>query len=326
MPKGENQKVRVFYVADYLMKYADDEHGVLMKDIRKDLKEKGIDAHEHSIGRDIAMLRDFFGMDICGGKGKPIYLCSRYIDFEDVRAIAECVASAKFLSEKEADALIEILKRLCSEYQATEISSKNIVVERPKYKQKDMLVRLSLIRSAIKENKKIVFYYTRRSMRSLEDIEKRRGGKLYSVSPFRIVLSEGNHYLVGYDDRYKRDMAFRIDRMVSVDIKQEPREKEKSDLDYARQAFGMFIGGAPKRFTLQFDNSLLDAVVERFGHSLATKYCKIDASHFSLQTVIVPSPIFYGWLCGFGDKAKIIEPSDEVERYKAHLMKIAEIY
>ena len=236
MPKGENQKVRVFYVADYLMKKADDEHGVLMKDIREYLKENGIDAHEHSISRDIQMLRVFFGMDIGGGKGKPLYLYSRYIDFEDVRAIAECVASAKFLSKKEADDLIEILKRLCSEYQAAELSSQNVVVERPKYKQKDMLKRLATIRSAIKENKKVEFYYTRRSIRNLEDIEKRRGGKLYSVSPIRIELSEGNHYLIGYDDTYKRNMAYRIDRMVNVNIKQEPREMDTSSIDYARQS------------------------------------------------------------------------------------------
>ena len=49
MPKSESQKLKLLYIADYLMREtdADDKgnmlHGVLLKDVKDYLKEKGID-------------------------------------------------------------------------------------------------------------------------------------------------------------------------------------------------------------------------------------------------------------------------------------------
>ncbi len=151
MPKSEKQKLKIFYIADYLMRKTDaDEkgrmsHGVLLKDIRAYLKnEKGVEAEEHSIRRDIDLLRggkdvDFDPvLDIQGGKGKPIYLGNRFLPFDDLEVIVECVASANFISRPEAEELIEKLKKLCSEHQAKGLTSEYIVTERPKYTEKKM--------------------------------------------------------------------------------------------------------------------------------------------------------------------------------------------
>ena len=61
MPKSDNQKLKLFYIADYLMtetdgdydKDAEEKHGVYIRDIREYLEKKGIIAEEHSISRDI---------------------------------------------------------------------------------------------------------------------------------------------------------------------------------------------------------------------------------------------------------------------------------
>ena len=101
MPKSEKQKLKIFYIADFLMRKTDDErdddkrllHTVLLKDIKKYLiDEKGIEAEEHSIRRDIDLLGDI--LDIRGGKGKPVYIASRLFPFDDVKTIAECIASS----------------------------------------------------------------------------------------------------------------------------------------------------------------------------------------------------------------------------------------
>lgn len=69
MPKSEKQKLKIFYIADYLMRKTDDErdddkrllHTVLLKDIKKYLiDEKGIEAEEHSIRRDIIQMSGVF--------------------------------------------------------------------------------------------------------------------------------------------------------------------------------------------------------------------------------------------------------------------------
>lgn len=344
MPKSEKQKLKIFYIADYLMRKTDaDEkgrmsHGVLLKDIRAYLKnEKGVEAEEHSIRRDIDLLRggkdvDFDPvLDIQGGKGKPIYLGNRFLPFDDLEVIVECVASANFISRPEAEELIEKLKKLCSEHQAKGLTSEYIVTERPKYTEKKMLRYLRRVKNAIKNEHKISFIYTRTNPNNIKETENRRKGERYIVSPYKVVLSGGHHYLIGYDGKYHQIWPYRIDRMDKVTELDEPIEgKDKFDRmgisNYAKQTFGMFFGGNADRITIQFENSLLDAMLERFPKGPDTVYTKIDDKHFTVRTFIVESENFYGWVCGLGKKAIITAPDGTVERFKDYLKKIADNY
>ena len=312
-------------------------HGVLLWQIKDYLKEKGIEAEEHSIRRDIDLLcggKDLAFdpiLDVRGGYGKPIYLGSRFLPFEDIEIIAECIASANFISRPEAEELIEKLKKLCSKYQADTLTSEYIVAERPKYTEKNTLKQLRKIKVAIKKNQKITFLYTRHSPENIRKTENRRKGTRYVVSPFKVVLSDGNHYLIGYDDTYHQIRPYRIDRMEDVKPIDEPREgKDKFNRlgigDYAKQTFGMFIGGKADRITIRFENSLLDAMIERFGNDGKATYRRIDEKHFTVKAFIVESENFYGWICGLGGKAVIIEPLEVAERFKDYLQKIAANY
>ena len=152
MPKSEGQKLKIFYTADYLMRETDADvegkmlHGALLKEIREYLDGKGITAEEHGIRRDIDLLCDV--LDIQGGKGKPVYVASRLVPFDDVETIAECIASANFISKNEAEELIDELKFLCSKYQTDSLKSDYIVAERPKYTRKRMLGDLSEIKDS----------------------------------------------------------------------------------------------------------------------------------------------------------------------------------
>ena len=56
------------------------------------------------------------------------------------------------------------------------------------------------------------------------------------------------------------------------------------------------------------------------------KYSKIDEEHFSLTTDVELSAQFYGWLCGFGDMAKILSPETAVVEFTEYLDKIRSIY
>ena len=133
MPKVANQKLKLLYIADYIIHYSDEENGFYVKDLQEYLLTKGIKAEYHSITDDMKLLRDQFGMEIegGGGRGSPFFLLSRHFPFEDLSVIAECVGSAKFISEKEALRLTETLKGFCSVYQAEEISRDYFITDSP---------------------------------------------------------------------------------------------------------------------------------------------------------------------------------------------------
>ena len=93
---------------------------------------------------------------------------------------------------------------------------------------------------------------------------------------------------------------------------------------YAQRVFGMY-GGTQKRVSIQFINPLLDTAVERFG-TKDVQYSKVDEHHFKVSANVEISDQFYGWLLGFGKRAKLIWPDDEVEKFKEYLEKVMRTY
>lgn len=122
MAKSENQKVKTLFVAKYFLENSDENHPVTAGDITDYLKnECGIEAERRAIYRDIAALRDVFGMDIDGSQGGKYRLLSRQFEFDDLRLLAECVHAAKFISAPKAKELVSTIGEFCSSYQAEEL-------------------------------------------------------------------------------------------------------------------------------------------------------------------------------------------------------------
>ena len=95
--------------------------------------------------------------------------------------------------------------------------------------------------------------------------------------------------------------------------------------EFAKRTFSMF-GGRQERVTIQFINPLLDTVIERFGTTGSTEYAKADDRHFLLWADVEISDQFFGWLLGFGKRAKIIAPKSLADEFVAYIEKIKEIY
>ena len=80
-------------------------------------------------------------------------------------------------------------------------------------------------------------------------------------------------------------------------------------------------GGKQKRVSIRFVNHLLDAVVDRFG-TKDVKYTKADDTHFSVSAKVEISDQFFGWLLGFGRKARLLSPDDVLDAFKAYIDKV----
>ena len=122
MAKSENQKVKTLFVAKYFLENSDENHPITAGAIVDYLREEcGIEVERRAIYRDIAALRDVYGMDIAGGQGGKYRLLSRQFEFEDLRLLAECVHAAKFISASKAKELVQTISEFCSIYQAEEL-------------------------------------------------------------------------------------------------------------------------------------------------------------------------------------------------------------
>lgn len=137
-----------------------------------------------------------------------------------------------------------------------------------------------------------------------------------------------NYYMVAYDDQAGIIKHFRVDKMMSIAVTEEPRggqeAYEKLDMAaYSRKVFGMFSGEA-QSVQLRFANYLAGAVLDRLGRD--TMLIPDGEKHFTVRTNVVVSPQFFAWVCGFGDGVQILAPDDVVTAMKEHVEKIVKQY
>ena len=354
--KKPNQKLKPYLVLQYLMRETDENHLVTAYDIVSYLEDCGIDAERRSIYRDIDEINKAVWIDENGGTieeaeealedeeerivvydphRKGFYVRQRRYDLNDIRLLAECVYSAKFIPQGQADRLAAVVSDFVSKHQADKIRNSALVINRVKTLNRNVLNNISLINDAMAdtldgephEPQKISFSYLTHEIGNLEKPVERR--RKYVVSPYYLVIDAGNYYLLAFDDQAQNTRTFRVDRMKSVNFVDEPREGAeafaKLDVEktYMQRVFSMY-SGERKRVKMRFINSLLDTVIDRFGVKNVF-YEKADTSHFYVTADIEISDQFFAWVCGFGNRARIETP-EVAAVYAAFLDKIRKIY
>ena len=374
--KKPNQKLKPYLVQQYLLRNSDEDHVVTAEDIVEFLDRCGIDAERRSIYRDISDINKVMwlkrnktftsddeeddGVTIFDAEDaleedeeneeraiayqkhaakKGFYINNRSYDYRDIRLLAECVYSAKFLSQGQADRLANVVCEFVSKYQAEKIRHDAFLTDRVKTSNRSVLNSISTINEAMSLRldghahtpEKITFQYLKYTINDVGRQVERRKGQAYKVSPYKLLINDGNYYLLAFDDLSKKLRTYRVDRMKGVDRSGEPREGAEAfaaiDLkSYTKRVFSMF-GGKQERVTIRFINPLLDAVVDRFGNDKnGVWYEKLDDTHFTVTAQVEISDQFFGWLLGFGKKAKLVAPEAAVEEFRSYLDKVREIY
>lgn len=357
--KKPNQKLKPYLVLKFLEKYSDEEHTFDGEAIANAMIEDyGIFAEKRSIYRDIKDINKAYIMQrddvdvheaeeilskgydenkviLYNAAKKGYYWQDRKYTTEDLQLLAECINSAKFLSKKASEKLINIIEEDLSVSQKETLNTDVFLIDRIK-SNKNIIYDISKINAAMSTKsdgiphtpKKISFYYQKYSISNVREQIDRRKGETYIVSPFRLIINDGNYYLLGYSDKFKKMRTYRVDRMKGLEILDSDREGEeiykKIDIkDFIERKFSMFDGTIEK-VKIQFTKDLLDSFIDRFGSNKV--YGIVDSNHYYISTFIEVSPPFFGWLCGFGNKVKIIEPLNVVNQFQKHLQKIIEKY
>ena len=166
------------------------------------------------------------------------------------------------------------------------------------------------------QRKKVIFRYFDLD----EDGAKlyRRDGHHYVVEPVGLVFNEDNYYLMVYSARHDGTANYRVDRMDSVEIIDEPitemalRLRDTVDC-FTEQAFKMY-GGQPVDITIQFDSRLIGVVYDKFGED--TKMIRLDSDTCVATIKVQVSPTFWGWIFQFGKQMRIISPDEMIKEYR----------
>lgn len=328
MPKGTNQKFKLYRLAQIMLERTDDDHFITMPEIKKALEAYEITADRKSIYNDLKDLGQL-GIEV---EGEPVgnryhyHVVSREFELPELKLLVDAIQSSKFITERKSNALIKKLEKLVSRYDAQKLQRQVYVSGRIKTMNESIYYNVDAIHNAITENRKIKFQYFQWNVK--KEMELRHEGACYHISPWGLSWDHENYYLVGYDSAEEKIKYYRVDKMLKVQMMTEEREgKEhfrKLDMaEYTRKSFSMF-GGKEQQVKLLVNNELAGVILDRFGKDVMM--IPAGETQFTVNVSVQVSSHFLGWIMSLGAGVKIVSPDDVVEQMKKEIKRLSNQY
>ena len=325
MPKSDNQKLKIFYILDYLERNSNEKNPVRASDLIAMLdRNHNIRCDRKTVYSDIAALQQY-GVDIVSlpGKNGGYYIASRNFELPELKLLIDAGQSSRYLTEKKSKELIEKLCSQCNEQDAKLMRRTVLVSGRVKSMNETIYYNVDTIQEAIAQNKQISFRYFDWDFGG----KRKYRDKEYLASPYGLCQDHENCYLLAFSSRYGIT-SYRVDRMTDIQLTEEnripcPELTGKALHDHANRLFQMYSGDALD-VKMRFHKSLLNVVIDRFGKD--TMLIPDGEEHFNFTVKVAISPMFLSWVIGFGAKAKILYPQSVADACKELCMEAMSQY
>ena len=323
MAKQFDEKLKLLYVLKILQEETDGEHRMYVPEIIKRLEKEGIKAERKSVYRDLETL-EAFGFDIVHDR-TGCALLSRDFELAELKLLVDAVQASRFITGDRQKELVAKLVSMTNRHQAKQLNRTVRAEEGDRVTNRSILVNIDWIHAAMADNKRITFQYF--DWTPQKEQQLRHEGKRYEMSPWCLVWSNENYYMLAYDAKAEMVKHFRVDKLSRISYTDFAREGAKCfknfDLgQYSNQVFGMFSGELDS-VTLKCHNSLAGVIIDRFGEDVSI-FPKDD--HFLCSVNVMVSNNFFSWVMQFGKKMQIVSPEGVVDKMKALITEAGEMY
>lgn len=326
--KGDNQKLKMLYLTKIFSEETDDLHGLTMPEIISKLAACGVNADRKTLYLDFEELRHF-GFDIISekkGRECLYHLASRDFELPELKLLVDSVQSAKFITDKKSNELIKKLEALVSKYEGRQLHRQVVISGRVKTMNESIYYNVDKLQTAISADARIRFKYFQWNVR--KEMELRKDGAWYQVSPWSLMWDDENYYLIAFDAEDKKIKHYRVDKMLNIELTEEKREGSESFKAvniprYTNTLFGMFSGDETF-VTLEAENEMVGVMIDRFGKDLFIIPAGED--HFRTSVNVAVSRQFLGWIIALGDGVKIVSPASVVEQMKKEIDRLTRQY
>lgn len=318
MARSNRQKEKLLRLLEILSARSDEEHPIPAPELVRALEAQGIPAERKSVYDDIEVLRGL-GYDIQLQRGRGYFLGERIFQLAELKLLVDAVQSSRFITVKKSGQLISKLEKLTSVHQAQALQRQVYVSGRVKSMNESIYYTIDAIHQAIASDRQITFQYFKYDLH--REKELRHGGRRYRVSPFALLRSDDNYYLVAYDPEAAEIRHYRADKMLSIALTDQRRQGLEQyrafDLgQYARIHFGMFRGREAD-VLLRCENRMADVIVDRFGDQVSM--APDGPEHFTCSVHLAVSPQFFGWLFGLDGGVTLLGPDWAAEELRRQL-------
>lgn len=320
---NELNRLRPLFILKMLMEDTDDETYLTTTQVLDKLeKEHGVIAHRQTIKYDVDNLNQLgFDVEVYKGRTNQYRYTGRTFDTAELRILIDAVVSSKSLSRSKSLSLAKKLTSLsggCTTYSLNRCIDVGLRVKSP---NESIYYITDAVNQAINLNCKIAFLYF--EYNSLKEKKYKNRGREYIFSPYRMLWDGDFYYMVGYSDKHKKVVSFRIDRIDRAPTVLEERDAVPMPADFDLNDYinsmPRMLDSGREEVTIEFDNAVASAIFDRFGYDIEVNLIGNGRSSITVCTAV--GPVLYSWIAGFAGRAKLVASEDVMAEYKDMLMK-----
>ena len=305
-----NQKIKLLRIMEFLRAESTEGKPVSTSQIISYLNSIHISCERRTLYKDMDMLIEN-GANIVKtelGRENAYYMNEVSFSLAEVKTLIDAVQAANFVP---ADKTADLVEKLLSYagVRRSEIVRDNIIFyNNHKHSNQDIYENIEQIELAIRQKKQVSFYYF--DLDEKRNRVYRKEKKRYITDPVALVFSEDNYYLVAYSQKYQNAVNYRVDRMDTVEVEEEPiceeaLIKKRKTETYTEQVFKMY-NGETELVTIEFAPSKLGVIYDKFGENIEIRHA--DKGWLKLKVAVQISPTFWGWIYQLEDQIKIVSP------------------
>lgn len=331
--KDDSKRIRLLKIWEILLRDTDEEHPLGTEEILARLREAGIECVRSTLYHDIKVLQNFGYEILCHrAKQNEYYVIDRKISTPEVLILIDAVQAAGFIPCQKTEELVDKIASLAGSERGKVLKQNIVEFTTPKSKNNSILYAVSEISQAILNKKKIFFHYFdydlsyQRAYRMGKKYPDKK--KVYKLNPLGTVFDNGYYYVFCYDDYYGNITHYRIDRMDSVQMLDEPSSEaaneRRGELTNRKRKMFFMYGGEERCVEFRVHKSLIGVIYDKFGELARLKGVDGNDVCFSIDVQI--SPTFFAWCCSLGNQLKITAPPSVVSSLQEYIQGLHNLY
>ena len=333
MTDMQPKKMIILDILDILRKHTDEDHRLSQQQIQNLMEsEYGMKVDRKTVRRNLSKLIEFgfpikyrgceYESDVItrnGRNGEETILTDWYYVHEfmngELRLLIDSVLLTDGLSKKDRLSLIQRLEGLSSKYFRSEVSKIDMDIY-GKVQNREILMTLENVGSAIADSKQIAFHYCDCGLDGKLKFRLDSSGKKkqYIVNPYQVISQNGHSYLIGNLPKYDDLTHFRIDRIKDCRKTDAPAKSLRMlkgfetgiRLSEYIKSHPNLWSGEPVRITFQCKQYMMNDVADSFGTDLRIETLPDDMMKVH---VYASESAMLHWAIQFADAVEVLSPA-----------------
>ena len=174
--RSENQRLKLFYLLDYLLEETDETHTKKVQEIIEHFENYyKIPVEQKTVCSDLHLLDEYGYETQYDGRTRGWRIIEREFDSQELQLLIDSVQSSRFITQKKAKELTDKLKKKASRFDRVSLDRRCYVPNRVRSDNNSIFYHLDDLHAAIANDWKITFKYFYFTPKKAKGILQERG-------------------------------------------------------------------------------------------------------------------------------------------------------